>query len=201
VERYVSAILDAGRALKVRRIIGFGGVYGEVPFKKDRTISSNYSLESLKPEVDALGVNLSDYQGGASIGSYLCKRAGEAGIEYVSFYAFVPAYDFSRLGENGGSIRIENDYGAWLGVMKRLKTMLNLELDLDGLEVKYAQLIEAIDEKMREIDRANPDMQLPEYFKRLEEDFIEVTFNPSDEFWEEKLRGLFDKFDSDSPQN
>jgi proteasome assembly chaperone (PAC2) family protein len=198
VERYIEAILEAARRLKVRRIIGFGGVYGEVPFNKERTISSNYSLETLKTEIEALGVNLSEYQGGASIGSVLCKRAGEAGIEYVSFYAFVPAYDFSRLGEHGGSLRIENDFGAWLGVMKRVKTMLNLELDLYQLEVKYAQLVEAFEEKMQEIDKANPEMHLPEYLKRLGEDFEEVSFNPSDEFWEEKLSGLFDDLEGDN---
>ncbi len=201
VERYIEAVLEAARQLKIRRIIGFGGVYGEVPFNKERTISSNYSLESLTTDMEALGVNLSEYQGGASIGSYLCKRAGEAGIEYVSFYAFVPAYDFSRLSENGGSIRIENDFGAWLGVLKRVKTMLKLDLDLYELEVKYTQLVEAFEEKMREIDKANPEMRLPEYLKRLEEDFIELSFNPSDEFWEEKLRGLFDEFDNDSAQS
>jgi hypothetical protein len=31
-----------------------------------------------------------------------------------------------------------------------------------------------------------------EYLKRLSDDFEEVAFHPEDDFWEEKLRGLFD---------
>jgi len=197
IEKYTETILELVKKFKIRRIIGFGGVYGEVPFDKKRTVSCTYSLEEMKPEVNALGVSLSDYHGGASIGSFLCKRAGEQKIEYVSFYAFVPAYDFSELGDSGGSIRIENDYSAWLSVMERVKTMLKLDWDLTDLESKALQLGEAIEEKVSEIDKANPEMGIRDYFQRVSENFVEIEFNPSADFWEEKLRGLFDKFDSD----
>lgn len=200
IEKYITTLLDIARDFSVKKIIGLGGVYGEVPYDKKRTISSIYSLESLKTEVEALGVGLSDYHGGASIGSYLCKRAGEAGIEYISFYAFVPAYDFSNLSEHAGSIRIENDYSAWLGVMERVKTLLNLDLDLTDLEVKAVQLQEAIEEKIQEIDQANPEMGVRTYFQNLTERFEEVDFDPSSNFWEEKLKGLFDDIQDDEEQ-
>ena len=70
-----------------------------------------------------IAVNLSDYHGGASVGSYICRRSGEQGIEYVSFYAFVPAYDFSNTAQVANSIRIENDYMAWLGIMQRINDL------------------------------------------------------------------------------
>jgi hypothetical protein len=95
-ERYVAAILQAADALGAKRIIGLGGVYGELPYDKERLVSSIYSLKPLREELEQLAVNLSDYQGGASIGSYVCRRAGERGMAYVSFYAFVPMYDFPR---------------------------------------------------------------------------------------------------------
>jgi predicted ATP-grasp superfamily ATP-dependent carboligase len=94
-ERYVRLILEAAKRLKVRRIIGLGGVYGELPYDKERMISSNYSLPEMKEEVSELVVSLSDYQGGASIGSYLCRRAGDSRLEYLGLYAFVPMYDLS----------------------------------------------------------------------------------------------------------
>jgi hypothetical protein len=170
-----------------------------VPFDKERIVSATYSLKSLKDEVLNLGVQLSDYKGGASIGSYLCKRAGEAEIEYVSFYAFVPTYDFSRLGEGGGAIRIENDFTAWIGIMRRINHMLDLNLNLSDLEGRSQQLVQAMQEKVEELDRKNPELGIREYLSQLTDNFEVTPFEPLDEFWEEQLRDLFDKLDPDEP--
>ena len=51
----------------------------------------------MKGELDNLAVSFSDYHGGGSIGSYVCRRAAEQNLEYMSLYAFVPTYDFSNL--------------------------------------------------------------------------------------------------------
>src|SRR5690606_8719301 len=66
VERYVAALLQVAQTLNVKRIVGLGGVYGELPYDKERLVSGVYSQPHLKAEVEALAVNLSDYQGGAS---------------------------------------------------------------------------------------------------------------------------------------
>ncbi|KAA3645696.1 MAG: PAC2 family protein [Chloroflexi bacterium] len=196
-ERYVASMLSIAEALNVKRMVGFGGVYGELPYDKERFIFSIYSLKSLKIELDNLGVNLSDYQGGASIGSYLCKRAGELEREYVSFFAFVPTYDFSNLAQVGSSIRIENDYTAWLGVMRRVVFMLQLQLDLGDLEKKSERLIERLDAKVDELDGSSPQVGVREYMQRLSEEFTEVTFDPLDDIWEQELRRLEDKFEDE----
>jgi len=197
VEHYCQSILDIAKQLNIHRIIGFGGVYGEVPFTKERLISSTYSLPRLKVEVEGLNVNLSDYQGGASIGSYLCRRAGESDFEYISFYAFIPSYNFNFLGEAGKSIRIENDFYAWLGILKRVNHLYKLSLDLSDLEIRSAQLKDAFEAKIDEIDRENPELGVKSYLKNLAENFEEISFNPTDNFWEEKLRGLFDRINDD----
>jgi proteasome assembly chaperone (PAC2) family protein len=196
VERYVGNFLDAVEALGVKRIVGFGGVYGELPYDKERMVSSIYSLPKLKDELEGLAVNLSDYHGGASIGSYICRRAGERGIEFVSYYAFVPTYDFSGVAQISNSIRIENDYMAWFGVMRRVKYMLKLNLDLTDLEVKSKRLVEVVDSKVEELEGVDPGLGVRAYLKRLSDEFTETTFNPLDEVWEEELRRLSDKFDS-----
>ena len=86
VDRYTNTILTAAREFGVKRIIGLGGVYGELPYDLERMVSSVYSLPHIKDELDQMGVNLSEYQGGASIGSYLCSQASRTNVEYVSFY-------------------------------------------------------------------------------------------------------------------
>ena len=74
IDRYMAALLDAVDTLKVQRIIGLGGVYGELPYDKERMISSVYSLSHLKEELNAYAVNFSEYHGGASIGSYILPQ-------------------------------------------------------------------------------------------------------------------------------
>ena len=197
MERYTEAFLDAARTLKVKRIVGLGGVYGEVPYDRERTVSSNYSLPELKEEMQGFAVNLSDYRGGASIGSYLCRRAGDEGVEYVSFYGFVPMFDFSNTTQLGNSIRIENDYTAWLGVMRRVNHMLKLGFDLSDLEQKSRHLIEVVGQRVEELDRTAPELGVREYIERLGEEFTEVVFDPLESEWEEEVRRLLDDVDMD----
>ncbi|MBZ0303391.1 MAG: PAC2 family protein [Anaerolineae bacterium] len=192
IERYTSALLEAARRLKVERIVAFGGVYGELPYNKERMISGNYSLPRLKDELAALAVSFSDYHGGASIGSYICRRAGEQNMEYVGMYAMVPTYDFSSLAQAGNSIRIENDFMAWLGIMRRVNFMLKTSFNLADLERKSERLIQVVDSKVDELDSGAPQLGVREYLARLEEDFTEVTFDPLDDVWEQELRRLFD---------
>jgi proteasome assembly chaperone (PAC2) family protein len=195
VERYTTAFLHAAMELRVKRIVGFGGVYGELPYDKDRLVSSTYSLKHLKEEIEGLAVNLSDYHGGASIGSYICRRAGEQGMEYVAFYAFAPTYDFSNIAQLSSSIRIENDFKAWLDIMRRVNYMLRLNMDLSDLEEKSQRLIEMMDNKVEELEGVAPQLGVREYMKRLADEFVETPFEPLDDVWEDEIRRLFDKYD------
>jgi proteasome assembly chaperone (PAC2) family protein len=195
VERYVESFLEAARILGVKRIISFGGVYGELPYDKERMVSAIYSLPHMKEEIEELAVNLSDYHGGASIGSHLCRRAGDAGMEYVSLYAFVPTYDFSKVAKVVNAIRIENDFMAWLGVMRRVNHMLKANFDLTELEEKSQHLLQTVDEKVEEIDRDTPQLDVRDYMRRLSDEFDEKIFNPLDDLWEQEIRRIFDEFD------
>ncbi len=197
IERYIQSLLDAARVLGVKRIIGLGGVYGELPYDKDRMISCNFSMMHLKTELENLGVTFSDYQGGASIGSFLCRRAGDRDLEYVGMYAFVPAYNFSMISQSSNSIRIENDYMAWMGVVRRINYMIKSGFQLAGLEEKSKRLIELVESKIDELENANPQLGVRDYLTRLSEEFNEVEFNPLDDVWEENLRRLLKKYDSD----
>jgi len=197
VEDYVQSLLDAAKMLKVKRIVGLGGVYGEMPYNKERMISSLYSLPTLKAELSDLAVDFSDYQGGASIGSYLSYRAGERGIEYISLYAFVPTYDFSNIKELGNTIRIENDFMAWLGIMQRLNYMLKLDFDLADLEEKSDRLVKLVDAKVEELERSVPQSGIREYLDNITDQFVEKPFSPLDDVWEDEIRRLFDEDDSE----
>ena len=197
IERYSNALFDVADMLKVRRIVGLGGVYGELPFDRERIVSCNFSLQRMAGEFARLAVNLSDYHGGASIGSYLCSRAGERELEYTGMHALVPTYDFSNMGKVANTIRIENDFMAWLGVMKRVNFMLRTEFKLDDLEEKSRRLVEVVASKVEELENMAPGAGVRDYLKRLSDEFEEPVFNPLDDVWEDALRGLLD--DKDNP--
>lgn len=197
IERYAAAFLRAAKSLSIKRIVGFGGVYGELPFDKERMISGIYSLPALKAEMSQLAVNLSNYHGGASIGSYLCRRSGDEGLEFVALYAFVPTYELSGVARGGNTIRIENDFMAWLGVMRRVNYMLKARFDLADLEKRSAELVQAVEAKVDELDRSAPQLGIRDYIARLSEGFTEVEFEPPlGNVWEDELRRILDDFDS-----
>jgi hypothetical protein len=114
-------------------------------------------------------------------------------MEYVGLYAFVPTYDFSGIAEIGNMIRLENDFMAWLGVMRRINYMLKIGFDLTDLEKKSEHLVEVVDSRLEELERKAPQLDVQAYMERLSEQFVEVPFEPLDEVWEEELRRLFEE--------
>lgn len=197
VERYTGAILDAAAQLQVEMIISFGGVYAEVPYNKERTVSCSFSNYTLKETLEKMSVNFSNYQGGASIGAVLCRRAADRNMDYVGFYSFVPNYDLSQFEPFENAIRIENDFMAWLGIMKRVKHFLNVNFDLIELEDKAQELITVLNDKIDELDITAPSAGVRDYFEDLEDDFTEDLFNPLSDAWENELRRLLDDSESD----
>jgi proteasome assembly chaperone (PAC2) family protein len=195
VDRYIAALLDAAQQLDVRCIITLGGVYGELPYDRERAVSAIYSLPELKERLEELAVSFSDYQGGASIGSVLCRRAMEREMAHVGFYAFVPTYDFSNVPEIGNAIQIENDFMAWLGVMRRINRLLGLEFDLSDLEEKSERLIELVDDKIQELDEMAPTLGVRDYIAQLSESFEERPFDALGGVWQDELKRLFDDED------
>ncbi len=200
-ERYIAAILDAARQMRVKRIIGFGGVYGEFPYDKERSISGSFSLPGMRDSMDELALHLTDYHGGVSIGSYLCKRAGEQGMEYVGLYAMVPIYDFTHIAQIGHSIQIENDYMAWLGIMRRVNYMLKIEFNLTDLMQKSKRLLQNLETKIEELEQMAPQAGVRDYFAKLSDEFEEANFIPLDDVWEESLRKILDKLDEDQDED
>ncbi|NJN95577.1 MAG: hypothetical protein HC875_16440 [Anaerolineales bacterium] len=87
---------DLVETLGVKRVVTVGGVYGAVPYDKERQISTVFSLPRLKTELADYALRFANYEGGVSIGSYLADEAEQRGLEYIVWYAFVPAYDFRR---------------------------------------------------------------------------------------------------------
>lgn len=195
IDRYADTLFAAAEAFNVRRLAMVGGVYGAMPYEKEREVSCTYSLRSMKEEMAKYAVRFSNYEGGATIGSYLVDRAKRASIEAFVFNAFVPAYDFSQVDVPLQGLRIEDDYKAWYEIMQRINHMFNLGLDLSDLDRQSEALVASMDEKLVDLEAKMPQLQLREYLTELTSDFKENPFEPLDELWTRELSDLFDDND------
>ena len=194
-DRYAEAFLDLVEAVGVRRVAALGGVYGEMPYDREREISCVYSLPRLKQELADYALKFSDYEGGSTIGTFLVDRAEAREIECVDFYVFVPTYDFSKSATMFQGIRLENDYKAWYDLMRRLNHMFGLGLDLSDLQQQSDDLIASIALKIEELAQEMPQLNIKEYLEQLDEAFEERQFMPLDEVWARELGDLFDDID------
>lgn len=189
-ERYAEAFFNVAQELGVKRVAGLGGVYGSMPYDKDRAVSCVYSLPHMKEELSEYAVSFSNYEGGASLGSYLAHRAEQVGIEYFTFYVFVPAYDFSHLSQQLQGMRVETDYRGWCELLRRFKHMFHLDIDLADLERRSEELTASIAVKVDELDNKSPGAKVKAYIENLSSDFVESSFMPLD-VWERGLSDLF----------
>jgi len=193
---YSQVFLDAVEILGVKRVVAVGGVYGAMPYDKDREVACVYSLPYMKEELTKYAVRYSDYEGGATIGTYLAHKAEARTIELLVFYAFVPAYDFSQLIPHIQGLRIENDFKAWYDIMRRIDFMFNLDINLDELEKEGSQIALSMESEIAELDGQVADINLDEYLEKLFSDFKERRFIPLGDMWERGLRDLFNDIET-----
>jgi len=191
VEGYAEAFLDAAEALGVKRVVALGGVYGAMPYDQDREVSCVYSLPYMKDELAQYAVKFSDYEGGSTIGTYLLDRAERREIEFIDFYAFVPAYDFSEIADHLQGVRIESDFKAWYDLMRRFNHMFGFAIGLTDLEQQSDELSLSLDAKIGELEKRMPQLNVREYLEQLASEFTEMPFMPLDDVWERELGDLF----------
>jgi proteasome assembly chaperone (PAC2) family protein len=194
-DRYAEAFFDVVEDLGVRRVGAIGGVYGAMPYDRDREISCTYSSPAMKAELNDYAVKFSNYEGGVTISTYLVDTAEKRGIEFFTFYAFVPAYDFSQVSGVVPGMRIENDFKAWYDLMRRFNHMFHLGIDLTDLEKQQNELLLSMEAKITELEEKVPQLKIREYIDNLTSDFVELPFSPLDDVWERELGDILDDLD------
>lgn len=178
IDQYAEALFSAVQALGVKRVSAVGGVYGTIPYDRDREVSCAYSLPTMKDELSRYAVRFSNYEGGATIGTYLVDGAEQRGIEFFIFYAFVPAYNFGEVSEMVQGISIEHDFKAWYDVMRRLNHMADLNIDLSELEEQSYDLMVSMDAKIDELVEQMPDVDVRAYLEEVTDNYEAKPFVP-----------------------
>ena len=105
--------------------------------------------------------------------------------------AFVPSYDFAKPALLAHSVAVADDFKAWYDLMARINYTFDLGLDLLDLQEQSKTLIMAWDEKMQELARALPQLEIPQYLAKIRAEFVERSFVPLSDIWEQELKDLF----------
>ena len=167
---YVNTLLDGAKDLGVNRIIVPAGVGGEVPFDKERLVNCTYSLKYLKEELITYAVTFSDYDKNATIGMVINHYCKERGIESVRFSARTPSYQFP--------LSINTDKRAMYDILRRIRYMFGINLDLSDLEKESKQQISEFENSLKSLRMENTELepQLTTYLMQIGEGFEELSF-------------------------
>ncbi len=182
-ELYASLFFEMVQALKVKRVVALGGVYGPVPYQKEREVSCVYSLPTMLRSLQDLALTLSNYEGAATLCTWLAHKAESLGIEYMALYAFVPAYEMAALAPD--LMRIEEDYRAWHGLLRRVAYMADVPIDLAELEHRSRDLMAKWSAEIDTIAREHPEAHIRAYLQAISSAFEEHPFMPLDSAWDE----------------
>jgi len=167
---YVNTLLDGATVLGVKRIIIPEGVGMEVPFDKERLIGCMYSLKQMKEELENYAVTLFNSSRNATIGLAINHYSKKRGIESVRMGARVPSYQFS--------LTINSDKRSWYDILRRIRYMFGIDLDLSDLEKESKQQISDFENTLKKVYVGNPELgpQITTYIEQIRERFNELRF-------------------------
>ncbi len=158
-EPYAEHVLSLCDEVGVKMIYFVGSVSGLVPHTREPRLFCSASSADLKEAFAHYGVNFANYEGPASIVTYLTSRCSQRDLKMVSLVGSVPAY---VQGRNPKCIE---------AITRRLAGMLGLKIDLNDIELKSDDFQKKLDELVEE------QPELATNIRRLEEDYDNEIFN------------------------
>lgn len=158
-EEYTDCIFGLCEEFGVTMIYFIGSVAGLVPHTREPKLFCSVSNPQLRDIFKHYGVSFTNYDGPASIITYLTAECAKRKMNMISLVATIPAY---VQGKNPKCIET---------VTRRLAGMLELEVDLDDLQT----VSDEFEKKISEVVQQQPD--LANNIKKLEEDYDNEIFN------------------------
>lgn len=156
-EGYGECIFSLCSQLGVSEVYYIGSVAGLTPHTRDPVFHSSVSDEKLKAELDQSGMRFTNYDGPASIVSYLLVRARMEGVNLVSMVAEIPAY---VQGYNARGIE---------AAIKHVTALLNFRIRIDDLHL----MAEDFEKRLNRLVEQHP--KLAETINKLEQDYDEES--------------------------
>ena len=172
IDVYAESFFQAVAELGSPKIVAVEGYNGAAPPEMERSVSCIYSRADMKEDLDQYGLRYSNYgsqsRNGPTIAMALVTLAHyeHPDLEMLRMGAMAPMYPF--LTSNNDPVGINRDHRAFYDIMRRLKAMFDLDIDLSELlslgEAESQELVETL-QKIAEtnptakelIDRAKQD--------------------------------------------
>ncbi len=143
----------------VEMIYFIGSVAGLVPHTREPRLFCSVSQAKLKETFQHYGVKFTNYEGPASIVTYLTTNCSKRDIKMASLVAAIPAY---VQGSNPKCIE---------AVTRRLAGMLELEMEFSDLTT----ISEEFENKLHDVVQEQPELE--SNIHKLEEDYDNEIFN------------------------
>lgn len=158
-EEFADCIFGLCNKLNIDRIFFIGSVAGLTPHTREPRMTFSISDEKLKTLLPQTGLRLSNYNGPASITTYLTSRAPKEGINMLNMVAEVPAY---VQGYNPRCIE---------AAIRFVSRLLDVHVDLDHLR----EMGDEFEKKLTDIVSDQP--ELAQKVSELEADYDNQVFD------------------------
>jgi len=158
-QEYVDYIFSICSQFGVIQIYFIGSIAGLVPHTREPRFLCSVSDETIKASLQQHGIRFINYEGPASIGTYLMVRASQENLRMLSLITEIPAY---VQGYNPRCIET---------VTRCLVSILGLHIQLDDLRATSDEF----ERKLSEMVQNQP--ELAEKVRKLEEDYDDEIFD------------------------
>ena len=183
IDLYAEALFQAMSELGIKQAVAIEGYNGPAPPDLERRVSCVYSKAEMKENLDRYGLQYSNYgssgRQGPTIGMALVSIAHfqHPEIEIFRLGAMAPTYPFTT--SNNQQVGIATDHRAFYDIMRRIRSMFQLSIDLSELETlgnaESHRLQETLDriagsnaDAKRMIDRTRADYSYSPYEEAVE---------------------------------
>ena len=178
IDLYGEAFFQAVRELGIKQVVAVEGVNGPVPPDLERRVTCVYSKTEMRPTLDRLGLQFSSYgsegRRGPTIGMALVTLAHfhYPEVEIARFGAMAPMYPF--LTSNNEPVGIARDHRSYYDIMRRVKALFKLDLDLSELQTLGLSESRDLEEKLDRISTSNPEAK--QVIERVRSDYRYTPF-------------------------
>ena len=180
IDVFAEAFFQAIKDLGVKQTAAVEGVNGPVPPEKERRITCVYSRADMREMLDRYGMQFSSYgsdgRRGPTIAMALVTLAhyDYPDLEMFRIGAMAPMFPFVT--SNNEQVGITRDHRAYYDIMRRIKAMFKLDIDLAELQALGDKESKELQERIDKISASNPDAK-----QLIDGAMSDYTFTPFEE--------------------
>lgn len=178
LDLYGDALFAALRRLGIKQTAAVEGYNGPAPPDLERRVGCVFSQPEMQDTLERHGIQFSNYGSGTrqgpTIGMALVTMAHyrHPDLSVFRLGAMAPMYPFSTSGNR--QVGIVTDYRAFFDLMRRLKAMFRLSIDLSDLESRGNAESARLQETLERISNSNSNAR--EIIDRVRADYRYIPF-------------------------